>query len=44
LNYYREKYISEFLSDEIGELSELEKTVLSSLKSKKSISEKIVAG
>lgn len=31
LNYYREKYISEHLMNEIGELGELEKTVLSSL-------------
>jgi uncharacterized membrane protein len=30
-NFYREKYITEFLIKEVGELSELEKTVLDSL-------------
>jgi len=37
LNYYREKYISEFLIKEVGEISELEKTVLHALKDKKSV-------
>lgn len=37
LNHYREKYISGFLSNEEGELSELEKTVLISVKEQKSL-------
>jgi uncharacterized membrane protein len=41
LNNYREKYISEYLSREIGELSELEKTVLSSMTNKTTLSDKI---
>ncbi len=31
LNFFREKYISNYLSKEIGELNKLEKTVLNSL-------------
>lgn len=41
LNYYREKYISDFLIKEVGEISELEKTVLHALKDKKTITDKI---
>lgn len=41
LNYYREKYISEYLMKEIGELSELEETVLTSLTDKTILTDKI---
>jgi uncharacterized membrane protein len=41
LNFYREKATSEFLVKEIGELSELEKTVLSSLASNTTLTDKI---
>jgi uncharacterized membrane protein len=41
LNSYREKYISEFLVKEIGELTELEKTVLSSLTNNTTLADKI---
>jgi len=34
LNYYREKYISEFLLKEVSELTDLEKTVVQSVKDK----------
>lgn len=37
LNEYRQKYISNYLSTEIGTLSDLEKSVISSLKEDKSI-------
>jgi len=37
LNVYRQKYISNYLSTEIGALSDLEKNVISSLKEDKSI-------
>ena len=37
LNQYRQKYISNYLSTEIGTLSDLEKSVISSLKEDKSI-------
>ena len=37
LNTYRQKYISNYLSTEIGALSDLEKSVISSLKEDKSI-------
>jgi uncharacterized membrane protein len=37
LNEYRQKYISKYLSTEIGMLSDLEKSVISSLKEDKSI-------
>ncbi|MEG2100904.1 MAG: DUF1003 domain-containing protein [Flavobacterium sp.] len=37
LNQYRQKYISNYLSTEIGALSDLEKNVISSLKEDKSI-------
>lgn len=41
LNMYREKSISEYLVKEIGELSELEKTVLTSLTSNNTLTDKI---
>lgn len=41
LNYYREKYISDYLSKEVGELSNLEKTVIASLTENTTISNKI---
>lgn len=41
LNKYREKYISEFLSGQIGELTELEKTVLDSITNQTTLSDKI---
>ena len=41
LNLYREKYITEYLIKEIGELTELEKTVLASLTSNTTLADKI---
>jgi uncharacterized membrane protein len=41
LNVYRQKFIAEFLAKEIGELSELETTVLSSLKNGNTLVDKI---
>lgn len=41
LNFYREKYISAYLSGQIGELTELEKTVLTSLTEKTTLADKI---
>lgn len=41
LNQYREKAISHYLQQEIGELSNLEQTVLSSLKNKNLLSEQL---
>jgi uncharacterized membrane protein len=41
LNFYREKYISEYLLKEIGELSELEDSVLDSLKKHSLLSDRI---
>jgi uncharacterized membrane protein len=41
LNVYRQKFIAEFLAKEIGELSELEKTVLSSLRDGNTLVDKI---
>lgn len=41
LDYYREKYISEYLSGQIEELTEIEKTVLTSLTEKTTLSDKI---
>jgi uncharacterized membrane protein len=41
LNYYRNKVISDYLAKEIGELSELEKKVLDSLSSNKTLTDKI---
>jgi uncharacterized membrane protein len=43
LNAYREKYISEFLIREIGELTDLEKTVLASLTHDTTLANKIEA-
>ena len=40
LNEYRQKYISRYLSTEIGTLSDLEKSVINSLKEDKSIKSK----
>lgn len=39
LNIYREKYIADYLNQEVGELSELEKKVLSSLKERSIVSD-----
>jgi len=41
LNFYREKYISQFLLKEIGELSELEKNVMTSVSEESTLSDKI---
>lgn len=41
LNYYREKYIADYMIREMGELTELEKTVLASLTDKSTLSDKI---
>jgi uncharacterized membrane protein len=41
LNLYRERYITEFLTKEIGELTELEKTVLQSLVGNNTITDKL---
>ena len=41
LNIYRQKYIGEYLVKEVGELSELESTVLDALKNKNLITEKL---
>jgi uncharacterized membrane protein len=41
LNYYRERYISDLMVDEVGELNVLEKTVLSSLTSATTLTDKI---
>lgn len=41
LNIYREKYISKFLQDEVGELNEMHKNVVKSLVDDKSIVNKI---
>jgi uncharacterized membrane protein len=41
LNYYWEKYISEYMVKETGELTELEKTVLTSLKDNTTLTDKI---
>jgi uncharacterized membrane protein len=40
-NFYREKYITEFLIREVGELTELEKTVLNSLKENSTLTDKL---
>lgn len=39
LNHYREKYIAEYLEKQIGELSELDKTVLAAVSERKILSE-----
>ena len=41
LNFFREKFISDFLLKEIGELSELETTVLNSLKDQTILTDKL---
>jgi uncharacterized membrane protein len=41
LNHYREKYISDYLVREMGELSELENTVISSLTDHSTLTDKI---
>jgi uncharacterized membrane protein len=41
LNHYREKYIEQFLSNQIGDLSEFEETVLTSLKDNSILTDKI---
>jgi len=41
LNVYRQKYIASFLAKEIGELSELEATVLGAMQSKQTLVDKI---
>jgi uncharacterized membrane protein len=41
LNYYREKYISDYLFKEIGDLTDLEKTVLTSLTDNTTLTDKI---
>ncbi len=41
LNNYREKYISSYLTKEVGELSELEKTVAASLTDKTTLTDKV---
>jgi uncharacterized membrane protein len=41
LNQYRQKYISDYLLSEIGELSDLEKTVLTTLKDRTTLTTKI---
>lgn len=41
LNSYREKYISNYLSGQIGELSEIDKAVLDSITNKTTLSDKI---
>src|SRR5258708_4461236 len=41
LNQFRQKYIGDYLVREIGELSELEKIVLSALKSRSTLTDKI---
>ncbi|MCB9203133.1 MAG: DUF1003 domain-containing protein [Flavobacteriales bacterium] len=41
LNEYREKYISGYLNKQVGELSELEKTVLDSITNRTSLTNKI---
>lgn len=40
LNYFREKYISEYLVKEVGELTKLEKSVLTSMSERSIISDK----
>ena len=41
LNQYRQKYISEYLLDEVGEITELEKDVLESIQNQETITSKI---
>jgi uncharacterized membrane protein len=41
LNQYREKYLEKYIANEIGEITDLEKTVLEALKDKSTITDKI---
>jgi uncharacterized membrane protein len=41
LNVYRQRYIGEYLANEVGQLSELEDTVLNSLKNRNTLVDKI---
>jgi uncharacterized membrane protein len=41
LNHYREKHIEQFISSQIGDLSEFEETVLTSLKDNSTLTDKI---
>jgi uncharacterized membrane protein len=41
LNVYRQRYISDYLANEVGQLSELEDTVLNSLKNRNTLVDKI---
>jgi len=41
LNMYRQKYIAGFLANEVGELSDLEQTVLGAMENKKTLTDKI---
>ena len=41
LNFYREKYIADFLVKEVGELNELEQSVLTSLADKTTLTDKV---
>lgn len=41
LNVYRQKYVASFLAKELGELTQLEETVLGSMQSKQTLVEKI---
>ena len=41
MTYYREKYIEQFLTDQIGDLTEFEETVLVSLKDNSTLTDKI---
>lgn len=41
LNNYREKYLSDMMQDQLGELSDLDKTVLASLNEKKLLSDQL---
>jgi uncharacterized membrane protein len=41
LNLIREKYVSDYLVKQIGELTDLEKTVLKSINNKETLSDKI---
>ena len=42
LNYFRERFIAEYLVNEIGELTDLENTVLSTMRGKTTITDKII--
>ncbi len=41
LNYYREKYLANLLKDQIGELTQLERSVLASIANRETLSDKI---